>query len=96
MIETEDDIQPLTNFRDDPAKVLGQLRANHRPITLTVDGEPAAILQDPSEYDRLLDLVDKAEAREGIRRGLADIEAGRVRPAREVFADFDRDYGRQG
>ena len=35
---------------------------------------------------------DYAECVEGIRRGLADVAAGRVRPAEEVFADLERKY----
>ena len=96
MIDTIDDVQPLDAFRDNPAQLLRQLKSTHRAITLTVDGEPAVILQDPAEYQRTLDRLDEVDAREGIRRGLADIEAGRIRPAREAFADLDREYGIQG
>ena len=96
MIEAIDDVQPLDTFRDNPVQLLDRLKTTHRPITLTVDGKPVVVLQDPAEYDRLLDLLDEAGAREGIRRGLADIEAGRVRSARDAFADLDREYGIQG
>ena len=41
-------------------------------------------------------LREEAEAREGIRRGLADAAAGRTRPAHEVFAELDREYGLRG
>jgi predicted transcriptional regulator len=41
------------------------------------------------------DADEVAEACEGIRRGLADIEAGRVRPAEEVFGELDRKLGIQ-
>lgn len=96
MTETIDDVQPLERFRDNPVQLLDRLKTTHRPITLTIDGEPAVILQDPAEYHRLLDLLDEADAREGIRRGLADIEAGRIRSARAAFAELDREYGIQG
>jgi len=92
MPETLTDILPLTAFRDNPTEPLDQLRTTRRPITLTVDGKPAAILQDPAEYQRLLDIADEADAREGIRRGLADIAAGRTRPAREVLTELDKEY----
>ena len=92
MPETITDTLPLTAFRDNPTEPLDQLRTTRRPITLTVDGKPAAILQDPAEHQRLLDIADEADAREGIRRGLADIAAGRTRPAREVLTELDKEY----
>ena len=47
--------------------------------------------------ERIMDAtLDQAEAREGIRRGLADEAAGSIRPAHEVFAELDREYGLQG
>ncbi len=38
---------------------------------------------------------DAEEIAETCERGLADIEAGRVRPAEEIFAELDRNYGIQ-
>jgi hypothetical protein len=61
MIEAIEDVQPLDTFRDDPLRLLEQLRSTHRPMTLTVDGKAAVILQDPLEYERILDLLDQAE-----------------------------------
>lgn len=56
---------------------------------LTVKGEAALIVQDAEAYQRLLDLAAQAEASEGIRQGLEDLKAGRVRLAREFFAEFE-------
>ena len=91
-LDTPPNTQPLAAFRDNPAELLRQLESTGRPITLTVDGKPKAILQDPAEYERMLDLLDEADAREGIRRGLEDIAAGRTRPAQEVFDELRAKY----
>ena len=96
MIETLTDTLPVAAFRDNPDQLLQQLKTPKRPVTLTVDGQPAAILQDPAEYQRLLDLAAEADANEGIRQGLEDVAAGRTRPAREVFAELSEEYGIQG
>lgn len=92
MIETITDTQPLTAFRDHPEEFLQQLKTTHRPITLTVDGKPELVIQDAAEYERMLDLLDAADARESIRLGLEDVEAGRTRPAREVIAQLRTKY----
>ena len=92
MIENITDTQPLTAFRDHPEEFLQQLKTTHRPITLTVDGKPELVIQDAAEYERMLDLLDAADVRESIRLGLEDVEAGRTRPAREVFAELRAKY----
>jgi hypothetical protein len=37
--------------------------------------------------------IDEAEAFEGIKRGLADVKAGRVTPLREFERDFRKNHG---
>ena len=73
-------------------------------VTLTIPDELAAELiasgKDPSQtalealtdYQRLHDLIDEAETREGIRRGLEDVAAGRTRPMDEVFDEMRVKY----
>jgi prevent-host-death family protein len=86
------DIQPLTTFRNNSVGFIKQLKKTKRPIVLTVNGKPEAVLQDPGAYQRLLDLAALADPEEGLRQGLEDIAEGRTRPAREVFAEFREKY----
>ena len=92
MLETDNDIQPLSTFRTHSDELLRQLKTTQRPITLTVNGEPQAILQDPAAYQRLLDLAAQADASEGIRQGLEQLHQGKGRPAREVFDEMRARY----
>ena len=66
-----------------------QLTKSQRPVVLTVKGKAAAIVQDAEAYQRLLDIAARCDAEEGIRQGLEDAKAGRVRPAREFVDDFE-------
>jgi PHD/YefM family antitoxin component YafN of YafNO toxin-antitoxin module len=92
MPETAENTQTLAAFRENPAELLEQLKASHHPITLTSDGDPIAILQNPAEYGRLRDLAAEASAHEGIRQGLEDVAAGRTRPLQEVFDELRAKY----
>jgi hypothetical protein len=38
-------------------------------------------------------LLDRVKAIEGIQRGVADVKAGRIKPARQVFARLRRKHG---
>jgi hypothetical protein len=42
---------------------------------------------------RLLDVAARDDAEEGIRQGLEDSRQGKLRPAREVFKDFEARHG---
>jgi hypothetical protein len=61
-----------------------------------VKGKAAAIVQDAESYQRLLDIAARADAREGIRQGLEEAEAGKGRNAEEFFADFEAAHGISG
>jgi prevent-host-death family protein len=93
MIDITNDIQSLTTFRRRSGDFMKQLRKTRRPVVLTVKGKAAAVVQDAAAYQRLLDIAASASAQEGIRQGLEDVKNGRVRPAREFFADFEAEHG---
>lgn len=40
-----------------------------------------------------LDFDAVADAKEGIKQGLEDADHGRLRPARDFFAEFEASYG---
>jgi prevent-host-death family protein len=93
MLDLTKDIQSLTTFRRQSGDFMKQLKKSKRPVVLTVNGKAAAIVQDVAAYQRLLDIAASVDAEEGIRRGLKDVKAGRTRPAREFFAEFEAKHG---
>ena len=92
MIDITKDIQPLTTFRNNSVKVMQQLKKTKRPIILTVNGKPEAVVQDAAAYQRLLDIAAEADVNEAIRQGLEDMREGRTRPAKEVFEEMRHKY----
>jgi prevent-host-death family protein len=92
MIDITKDIQPLTTFRNNSVKFMKRLKKTPRPIILTVNGKPEAVVQSAAEYQRLLDIAVSADVNEGIRQGLEDMREGRTRPADEVFEEMRRKY----
>ena len=92
MIDITTDIQPLTTFRNNSVKFMKRLKKTPRPIILTVNGKPEAVVQSAAEYQRLLDIAVSADVNEGIRQGLEDMREGRTRPADEVFEEMRRKY----
>ncbi|HZW34153.1 MAG TPA: hypothetical protein VFF52_25750 [Isosphaeraceae bacterium] len=74
--DRRDDIHAFRAFIDEQ---LGNGLATLTPAKALELGE----IQNPSEGE-------EPETVEAIRRGLADVEAGRVRPAREALAELRR------
>ena len=85
------DIQSISVFKRDTAKFMRQLKETKEPIVLTVNGKAEMVLLDAESYDCMLE-KDRREAAEGIRKGMEDVKAGRVRPAEEFFKEFFAKY----
>ena len=91
MINTTD-IHSITDFQRNVKAHLKYLKETGRPEVLTVNGKAALIVQDAASYQRLIDLVERAEAVGGIQRGLDDVKHGRTSPIRAVVAEVGQPY----
>ena len=60
---------------------------------LTVDGQTKGVILSPAAYARMADQIERAEITESIRRGMADVAAGRFIPARQAILDFAAELG---
>ena len=87
------DIQSLSVFKRDSAKFLKQMKKTGQPIVLTVNGKAAAVVHDPDSYQEYLREKDRQETIAAVKRGIADMKAGRTTPAEEVFRDLEKRFG---
>ena len=78
----------LTDFKRNTSESIKHLKESGQPRILTINGHAEIVVQDPAAYQRLLDLVERAEAIEGIRRGLESAAKGEGLTAEEVFAEL--------
>ena len=88
MLDIGKDIHSLSDFKRNTSDFLEQMRGSGRPLVLTINGKAELVVQDAASYQTLLDHVDELEALEGIKRGLRDVEAGRVTPLRRFEKEF--------
>ena len=93
MLDITKDIHSVTAFRRNPGQFMKQLKQNKRPVVLTVKGKAEAVVQDAESYQRLLDIVARADVYEAIRQGLDDVAHGRTQPAHEVFNEIRERHG---
>ena len=92
MIDVTTDIHSLTDFKRRTGEFVEQMKQTGHPLVLTVNGKAELVVQDAESYQELLDLKDRAETIEGIRKGLESMKAGRTRPIEEVFAEIEREH----
>ncbi len=96
MLNVEHGIDTLTNFKRQTADYLRQLHESGSPMVLTVNGKAEIVVQDAVAYQRLVEFAERAEREEAvaaIREGLADAEAGRIKPARKALRTLAKKYG---
>jgi len=79
------DIHSLSDFQRNAKVHLRQMKRSGRPKVLTINGKAELVVQDAKSYQKLLDTLDRAEAIEGIQRGLESMKQGKGRPAKEVL-----------
>ncbi len=78
----------LAHFKENTEEIIDKLKASGQPLVLTVGGEAELVVLAKESYHRMMAIVDRAEAIEGIQRGLASMERGEGRPASDVFDDI--------
>ena len=96
MIDIAEDIQSLSTFKRDTAKLAEQLKKTGRPVVLTVNGKAKLVVQDAAAYQRLVELAEKAEMLAFLQKGKAEIDARRTKPAVEALDKIARKYKLSG
>lgn len=81
------DIKPITYLKSRAAGLLKQINETHRPVVITQNGEPKAVLQDPESYENMRNAIGILKL---ISVGEEDIKGGKSKSQAEVFAGIDR------
>jgi prevent-host-death family protein len=80
------DIKPVTYLKAKAADLLKQINETHRPVIITQNGEPRAVLQDPKSYENMRNAIGLLKL---ISQGEGDIRNGRVKSQEDVFKDIE-------
>ncbi|MDW7761926.1 MAG: type II toxin-antitoxin system Phd/YefM family antitoxin [Acidobacteriota bacterium] len=81
-----EDIKPITYLKSRAADLLKQINETHRPVVITQNGEPKAVLQDPESYENMRNALGILKL---ISQGEEDIKAGKSKSQEEVFANIE-------
>lgn len=72
-ISISKDVFPLGVFKSKASGILKQLNHSQRPVVITQNGSPAAVLITPETYD---EMVSKQEFMASVEQGLKDYATG--------------------
>ena len=80
------DIKPITYLKSRAADLLKQINETHRPVVITQNGEPRAVLQDPESYENMRNAIGILKL---ISQGEEDIKTGKSKLQEDVFAEIE-------
>lgn len=76
------DIKPITYLKANAADLLKQINETQRPVIITQNGEPKAVLQDPRSYENMRNALGILKL---ISQGEEDIKKGKTKSQEDVF-----------
>ena len=80
------DIKPVTYLKSRAADLLEQINETHRPVIITQNGEPRAVLQDPQSYEAMRNAIGILKL---VSQGEADIRSGKTLSQDAVFGNLE-------
>ena len=67
------DIESLTAFKRNTTDYVKKIKKSGKPLVLTVNGKAEIVVQDAESYQRMLEVLDRAETIEAVREGLESV-----------------------
>lgn len=80
------DIKPVTYLKSRAAELLNQINETHRPVIITQNGEPKAVLQDPESYENMRNALGILKL---LSEGESDIKEERTHSQDDVFDELE-------
>ena len=80
------DIKPVTYLKSRAADLLNQINETQRPVIITQNGEPRAILQDPKSYENMRNAIGILKL---VSEGESNVREGRLKSQDDVFIDIE-------
>jgi prevent-host-death family protein len=84
-ISLTEDFRTVEDLRESTEAILAQARSTGRPVNITVDGKPAAVLLDVGVFERWMRTLNLVKL---LAPAEEDILAGRTQPLDEFMKEF--------
>jgi prevent-host-death family protein len=81
------DIKPVSYLKSKSADLLKQINETHRPVIITQNGEPKAVIQDPKSYEDMRNAIGVLKL---LSQGEEDIKSGKTVTQEKVFSNLEK------
>lgn len=82
-----EDIKSITYLKSKAADLLKQINNTRRPVIITQNGEPKAVIQDPKSYENMRNALSLLKL---IAQSEEEIKKGKTKPQSEVFVNLKK------
>ena len=86
------DIRPVTYLKSRAADLLKQINETHRPVIITQNGEPRAVIQDPQSFEDMRNAIGILKL---ISMGEEDIKNENILEPEAVFKNIEEKLKKQ-
>ena len=95
MIDIENDIRSLTDFKQNSSEILNHIKKTHSPAILTVNGKAEAVVIDPRTYQNMINRLSLAEDEQIIKQGLIEMEEDQGIDAKIALKKLHQKYSQK-
>jgi prevent-host-death family protein len=88
--QTAEDIIPIAELKANMSEIVRGLDERPRPLVVTLNGKPAAVVMSPREYDLL---SYQSRFIDAVGEGLADAKAGRTVDGDQAISELIAERG---
>ncbi len=81
----QNDIKSVSYLKSRAADILKQINETRRPVIITQNGEPRAVLQDPESFENMRNAIGILKL---LAQGEDDLKSGKCRTQDDVFANI--------
>ncbi|MBN2658498.1 MAG: type II toxin-antitoxin system Phd/YefM family antitoxin [Spirochaetales bacterium] len=84
------DIIPIAKFKSHASSIMEDVKANHKSVIITKNGEAAGVLICPEDYDRW---IERDRFLQSINQGLDDSRSGRTLSDTDFKETLEKEFG---
>jgi prevent-host-death family protein len=86
------DIQTISELKQNASKLVKQVNRTKLPVVLTINGKPAAVMQDVDSYEKMAEAAEYELTIRALREALDEVDRGcELIPADEAFARISKE-----
>ncbi|MBI5746307.1 MAG: type II toxin-antitoxin system Phd/YefM family antitoxin [Nitrospirae bacterium] len=85
-MKIKEDIKPISYLKSRSADLISQINETHRPVIITQNGEPRAVIQDADSYEKTINSLNLMRI---LAHGEQAIPKGNTIKQEDLFRQID-------